>query len=385
MNIHIANRYYPPNPAVTGEDACKLASRLAAGRPDVSVTVHFADAPYLGGGSRLESTGVLRPIRPLYKGRNKALRFAGNFIEGYLLASAAVKKADLMVSLTDPPLLNYWSGRICGRKRVPWIYWSFDIYPDAFAAARLVQKENLFYRHFAGAVKKNMPDYLIALGPGQAEFIRASYAKEVPFTVLPCGIHRDSASEVAPPWRRDDGRIYFAYAGNMGEAHSSRFLVDFVRCLDPDRHRCILALYGAKAGYVKRKVDDSEAVEFVSSISRSDLHYVDVHLVSLKPGWTHLCVPSKAVSAICASGALLVNGDESSDTWRMFKEAGWLLNRFGERSGRKDAIRMILEELTEPAVLQEKKARAAALREELYETERRAYEDILAFVQGKVG
>ena len=56
------------------------------------------------------------------------------------------------------------------------------------------------------------------------------------------------------------------------------------------------------------------------------MHQFDVHVVSLKSEWDHICVPSKAVSAISEGSAILFNCSEKNDNWRLLQKAGWRMN-----------------------------------------------------------
>ena len=62
-----------------------------------------------------------------------------------------------LITLTDPPLLNYWVARLCRRRRIPWIYWSMDLYPEAFAAAGLAKPGGVLYRHFKKELLRSTP------------------------------------------------------------------------------------------------------------------------------------------------------------------------------------------------------------------------------------
>jgi hypothetical protein len=48
-------------------------------------------------------------------------------------------------------------------------------------------------------------------------------------------------------------------------------------------------------------------------------------LASLLPQWTHISVPSKTVSSVCAGSAFLYYGNEDSDNWFLLRDAGWLI------------------------------------------------------------
>lgn len=380
-NIHIINRYYPPNPAVTGEDACKMAAYLMNNLPDITVSVYYINTPYFGGGSRLKPVGRLVGLSPVYRGRNKPLRLLGNFVEGFKLIRNALKKADVIISLTDPPLINYWSGSLHKEKGVPWVYWSLDIYPDAFAAAGLVGTRNPFYKYFAESVRKNIPDLLVALGNEQAKFLQTKFLTTVPHLILPCGIHNEVANTVKPEWRGEEDKIYFGYAGNLSEAHSHDFLLDFINCLDVKRHRCILALYGARAQEVISRVKGNPSVQCVPTINRRDLFYIDVHLVTLKPEWTHICVPSKAVSAVCAGGTILFYGLKTSDTWQMFKSTGWIIDEFQGKDKMVKAIRAALDNISDPVLLKERKDNAVLIKSNLLKMESDAYKGMIEWIE----
>jgi hypothetical protein len=255
-----------------------------------------------------------------------------------------------------------------------------DLYPDAFVAAGLVRADNLIYRLFDWIFCRNLPGLIMALGPMQAKFLHGKFAKAVPHLVLPCGIHNAACSGPVPEWKKNDGRIYFSYAGNVGEAHDADFLVDFIECLDPSKHRMILAPYGAKANIVLSAVSDHPAVEVVKFVERRELGYLDVHVVSLLPAWTHLCVPSKAVSAVCSGSAVLFNGSTDSDTWTMLKDASWLVPAESTgRAARKRRIHDILARMTSESLAEKKKA-ALSLRKDLYEMEEHAYAAITEWI-----
>jgi len=323
----------------------------------------------------------LKSIETFYHGKNKLLRFLANAIEGRRLLAIALDHADLVISLTDPPLLNYWAGILCTKKNIPWIYWSLDLYPDAFISAGIVSEGNIIYKHMDRMFRSKMPSMLVALGELQAEFIQRKWSRKVPQVILPCGIQNVEPTQQLPSWRKKDGKIYFAYIGNMGEAHDPDFVTDFIDCLDESKHRFVLSGYGSKIGKVIEHVKNNGAVELVESVDRNELHYIDVHLVSLLPKWTHVCVPSKAVSAVCAGQTVLFNGIDTSDTWQMFHSAGWLVPATTDRRNRKELIHGVLAQQMLEADMVRKKRNAENIRETLLKVETDAYCTIAGWIQ----
>ena len=379
MKVGLINRYYSPNPAITGESACGLVRELERALPDLKVTVYHVDAPYVGGVDGAQPAGELAIIPPVYSGRDKKLRLLGSLAEGARLARRAVRENDRVITLTDPPLVHAWVSLFSRQYKKPWVYWAMDLYPQAFAAAGLVGASNPLYRGLKGALKKNPPSFLIALGEQQAEFIQGEFGSNIPYAVLPCGLQNIVPGAV-PAWKTDPEKLYLSYAGNLGEAHDAEFLVDVVECLDPEKHVAVIALYGAKASATLPRIAEHKAGKIVSSVGRAELGQVDVHLVSLLPEWSHVCVPSKAVSAVCAGSAFVFCGDEQADSWHMLQDAGWWLPAHGNREARKRRITEILAQLT-PAALAAKRQRAFELKRHLIAQKQAAYKTLAAWLR----
>jgi hypothetical protein len=214
---------------------------------------------------------------------------------------------------------------LLGRRR-PWALWSMDLYPDAFAAAGLATPRNPLYRLLHRRVYRRRPDLLIALGPLQARFLQQQYGPPpIPTAITPCGVYRHQADPETPPWRaRQRSKILLGYCGNLGEAHSVEFLRAVVQSMDRERFHLILSVYGSKANQLLQAIDpDDPGITRLDSVPREQFHHIDVHLVSLLTPWVHVCVPSKAISAVCSGSALLFYGSADCDNWELLRDAGW--------------------------------------------------------------
>ncbi len=360
FKVHVINRYYPPYHAVTGESAHELVVWLKRHAPEIDVSVAHVKVPYNEALNPVKPEGRLFQINTVYGKKNKLLRLLSNVVEGFRLVKLASGNCDMLISLTDPPLLNIWAGALCARKKVPWVYWSMDLYPHAFKAAHLVSGQNPLYRILEKSFNAFPPSMLIALGHKQADFLQSNWPHRVPQVVLPCGIHNAVKPGEAPPWKTDD-RLYFAYAGNMGEAHDPDFVIELVKSLDPAKHCCLLAIHGAKARKVLEATRGNPAVKIVPSLTKAELGHVDIHLVSLLDEWKHVCVPSKAVSAVCAGQAIIFHGARDSDTWNMLGSAGWIIDGTSAED-RMLMIREILAQAGNHLVLEQKKCNARSIR-----------------------
>ena len=375
-SVTIVNRLYPPGAGVTGEAAQELA-RFLIDRHGFDVQIVHVNGRYPGQAAASQPAGRVHLIKPVYHGRVKILRLIGNLIEGYrMIRKASQLNTDHVIVMTDPPLLSMWASVLLGRKR-SWSLWTMDVYPQAFIANQLVSERNPLYRRLKTLTYRHAPRHLVALGPGQSAFVVNNYSDDVTATILPCGIYEENGHyEDRPSWKHNDGKIYFGYCGNLGEAHSAHFVEALMRKLDPDRHRLILSAYGRNARRVKQSAAALPAVEVVDFVPRHHLRFIDIHLVTLLGAWTHVCVPSKAVSAICSGSTMLFCGAVQCDTWQMLQSAGWHIDH---GAAMEDDLDAFLRTAT-PEIVAARKEQARRLTAQLLAMRRSAFDEIARII-----
>jgi len=158
MRCIILNRHYPPSLGITGASASELADYLH--HHGVEVHVVTVGGNYEGGVRAGPASTVVKihQVRSWYNGKNKLLRLMASLLEGRrMVAKAASLGIAPVIALTDPPLLNYWMARLGRRAGIPWIYWSMDIYPEAFVSAGLTKMEGRIYRYFKRGCQASLP------------------------------------------------------------------------------------------------------------------------------------------------------------------------------------------------------------------------------------
>lgn len=383
--LAVVNRFYPPDPAITGNAAHELAAALRKRLPDVRVRAYCTAAPYEGGDVRegVEGADVVRlPAR--ISRSNRVARLLLSLLDGWRLARRASRDADAIISLTDPPLLAFWVGRACARRHRPWIEWTMDLYPEAFVSAGLISSESVVFRRILRALCRYPPNAILALGPGQAEFHERVRAFSGARLILPCGI-RDFRPVPLPWWKERAGsRIVVVYAGNLGEAHSPEALALFVERADPFRFYFVISAYGSCAKALRGRIGDRENVTWCDRVLPEELVYGDVHIVSLKAGWTHVCVPSKAVTAISAGRPIVFFGSANADTWRLLGKAGWLVAEQQDGSYSTADVDHAIAGIAS-GELATKTAEASAVAASLLNMRSRAFDDVARWVRAAVG
>lgn len=375
--VTIVNRHYPPNPGITGESAWDLAKYLIENH-GIEVRIVHVKRNDLGGGQTRQPIGKTFEIATIYKGQKGLLKLAAGFFDGFflLLKTLRVRRGPVLC-MTSPPLLPFWASWMLPLFRIRWALWSMDLFPEGFAADEVIKASNPIYRFVRWVTYGLAPSYLFSLGPNQAKYIQNSYGKPIKTSIIPCGVLLDQPQDFTPPdWRKDNGKIYFGYAGNLGDAHSSEFLLTFLNHFDPQKQHLVLAIYGTKSQEVLKAAEGKAGVTLLKNIPRSQLHYIDVHLVSLLTKWTHIAVPSKAMSSVCAGGALLFCGSKEADTWALLQEAGWHIEESADIDSQ---VRVFLCRVTLNEVLK-KKIAANQVADNLKTMLTAGYEDVVKFI-----
>lgn len=326
--VTIINKNYPPSKGITGQSANELATYLQ--QQGVQVNVVCTTAAYQGGvGDKVEATGNVYPIKSIYGGKNNILRLVASFIEGFLLIRKAKKTGakGWFIVMTDPPFLGLWAAVFLRSQQ--WILWTMDLYPQAFASANLVSEKNPLYKLMANTIRKSPPTAMINLGKWQAEYMLNFYSKQIPAIIFPCGIwepESEGKNSQYPDWYTGDSFNYIGYCGNLGEAHSLEFIIAALDRFDARKFKFILSVYGAHGKKALAHAAQKESVIIIDNVKREHLHLIDIHLVTLKEVWNHVCVPSKAFSAVCSGSGILFCGNEENDNWHYLQKAAWRVN-----------------------------------------------------------
>lgn len=255
-------------------------------------------------------------------------KFIFGLIEGFqLIKKAKSLNIDTIITLSNPPLIIALANNLLKSKKL--FYWSFDLYPDAFVSDGILSKRSKSYQLLDRLTYKFSPYGILALGENQFRYLKNKFrSNSIKKILLPCGIHNIKKAKVEPKWHHKD-KINIAYVGNIGKAHSAKFLKNFIRVAEKyDQIHFFLTIYGFHAEEIRQYISENgfQNVRFTESVPQNEMGYIDIHLVSLNESWTHVSVPSKAVSAVCSGSAIWFNGSKESDTWKMFETCSYYSN-----------------------------------------------------------
>jgi glycosyltransferase involved in cell wall biosynthesis len=249
------------------------------------------------------------------------------------------RRPDVVIVGTDPvlsPLVApIWKWT---RPGVAVAHWCFDMYPEAPVADGLLREDSLPVRIIQRLLRTayRRCDLHADLG-GCMQARLAEYkpgTKQV--TLVPWALVEPPAPpKPDPATRRDlfgDAALTLLYSGNFGRAHGYSEFLELARALRGESVAMCFAVRGNRADELRREVTADDAnIYFAGFAPESELEKrlgaADVHLVSLRPEWTGIVVPSKFFGSLAAGRPVIFAGDPKSALARWVREhnIGWLL------------------------------------------------------------
>ncbi len=369
--IVLINGIYAPDRGATAQVTNDLVGKLI--NDGLEVIVVCTDRSYKSAKATEVVNGEVHRVKSYGLGNGKFIRLASAMTESFYLLRKSIRfKADFYIICTDPPLLHLFSSFMLKEKK--WALWTMDIYPEAFVANGLIGKDNIFYKWYKNTLTKCPPSALIYLGLRQKDFIESQYDfRGIPSFVLPCGTKSvDGCPNDKPLWKKAENKIYFAYCGNLGEAHSPELLKEMISQSDPDQHEFILSIFGTNTKTIVEFAQQRNNVKILGWISAEEMTHLDIQIVNLKKEWTHICVPSKAVSSICYEVPFVFHGELSGDICDQYSEALWHIDNNKDMA---QEIKSFFAKLNSTELIA-KKQKTKAIKNKLLEREKFSYVQI---------
>jgi glycosyltransferase involved in cell wall biosynthesis len=320
MHVCFFNRSYWPDLSATGQLLTELAEDL--------VRVHGWDVTVVAGyplrsGAALPSTGWRNGVH-IVRASGSTLdpgRFVGratNYISYFALAvvrGLGTRKPDVVVALTDPPIIGIAALASATKARVPFVFLCEDIFPEV---ATLLED---FHSDLVNAALTQVNRFLVrkatrivALGDTMKQrLVEGKGADPAKITI----IHNWADCRAVAPGPRDNAfarqhglvdRFVVLHAGNIGLSQDLEIVLHAAEQL---RERPDVVFVFVGDGAKKKNLQaiaerrDLRNVKFLPYQPREtmDQSYAtaDVSLVSLKRGLAGVIVPSKIYNVL-ASG-----------------------------------------------------------------------------------
>jgi lipopolysaccharide/colanic/teichoic acid biosynthesis glycosyltransferase len=341
MKVLFINRYYAPDQSGTSRILAELAQDLA--RVGMGVTVVTSDGDTADPGrrypkrERLDGVAVSRV--PIWRfSRGSILGWVLNSVSFYpmaLLRALRLRHHDIVVLMSDPPLLQALGPAMRLFTRARLVCWCQDLYPEV-AVALGILRERSFPALILTALSRwslRRADRVVAIGDGMAERLcRHGIARE---RIELIGNWADGEAITPIPFEQNPfvqrhgfgEKFVVLYSGNLGVGHHFETIVEAAKRLrSVDQLQFLFIGAGKRRAWLMEQMRSVSTAHFLppqpeSALAQS-LGGGHVHLVTLQPGLEGVVVPSKLYSALAAGRAVLFIGPPASEAARLIEKAG---------------------------------------------------------------
>jgi len=339
--LFFLNRYFFPDHSATSQILSQLAFHFAESGYDVHVVTsrQLYDDPTASLDVEETRRGVvIHRLSTTQLGRSRLVGRSFDYLSFYLAAwrllMTTADRNDILVPMTDPPLLSILASRVARQRGSRVINWLQDIYPE------IATELGVPFVSSMGGILSSARD--ASLRKADANVVVGERMSE---KVLQLGVPSDRIS-VIPNWCDDDiivpvssndnplrsewnlqEKFVVGYSGNLGRAHEFDTVLAAAERLrgNPD----IIFLFvggGHQITELARRVDSKQLKEkfrFLPYQSDDVLKYSlsvpDVHWISLRPAMEGLIVPSKVYGVAAAGRPIIAVTAEDGEIARLVR------------------------------------------------------------------
>jgi glycosyltransferase involved in cell wall biosynthesis len=333
----VLNQYYRPGVEATAFLLSELCRELAH---DFDVTVvtgkvrgRRAPAHETDDGVevfRVRSTAFARARLSL-----RAVNYA-TYLLGSLFRALRVRRPDVVLCMTDPPVIANIGLIAARRHRAPLVVVSQDVFPET-----AVELGHVTSPFVVGLLRRLIGTYLrradrvVAIGERMRERLIEKGARAERVSVIPNWV--DTTTLEPRPRHNEwsarnglDDRFVVMHSGNVGHAQDLESLVRAAALLrDVDRLAIVIVGDGARRdelGALARDLGVDDLVTFLPYQERRELPLslssADVHVVGLARGLAGYVVPSRLYGILAVARPVIAAAEPASETAELVRAAG---------------------------------------------------------------
>lgn len=329
-------RSIPPDHSAAGSLVLDLASALDSDRFEVAILAAREPAS----ASRFEAVdGVgIHRVGPSGFSRSSLVRRLVSLLGTWaalFVAALRVRKPDVIVSLTDPPLLVVLGTIVARLRGCRHVHWAQDLYPQVAAAGGVLAENSFVYRVLEKVSGRALAgcDEVVGVGRCMAERLRGMGVRNP--RIIPnwarisnrtpgSGEIREIRQELGEPTD-----LVALYSGNLGMVHDFDTLLSAAeQCSVGDGVVFAFAGDGPRKSWLVSEIARRGLKSARSLPSKSWERYpgllaaADVLVVTLRPEFAGLVVPSKVYDAAAAGRPVLFIGPRECEAARMVESTG---------------------------------------------------------------
>jgi glycosyltransferase involved in cell wall biosynthesis len=225
------------------------------------------------------------------------------------------------------------------RPEIQVAHWAFDLYPEAAIADGMLTASNTLVRLLTWLLSRAYAscNLIVDLGLCMRCRLETYGGAGVRRTIVPWAL-AEAKSPIPPePDLRlqlfGDAKLALLYSGNFGRAHAYQEFLELARSMRGTGVEFRWSVRGNAVEQLRSELRECDTnVRLQGFVAESELSRhlaaADIHLVSLKPDWSGVVVPSKFFGALAAGRPVLFAGSEDCSVARWIREygVGWVLN-----------------------------------------------------------
>ena len=333
----VLNQYYWPGVEATAQLLTELCEALAEDLDVKVVTGQLHGQEEQPHRSVHNGVEIVRVPSTSFE-RSKLFARASNYatyLTSALFGGLRGRRPDVVLCMTDPPIVANIALLVARRFRVPLVVISQDVFPEI--AVQLKRLENpVVMSLLRGLVRSYLrrADRIVAIGDTMRERLEEKGAPAERMLVIPNWIDttRLGPLDKSNHWSRSwgvDKKFVVMHSGNVGHAQDLDSLIragTFLRDLD-DLRIMIIGMGARHAELVAlAELHEVDQVQFLYYQSREvlpqSLSAADVHVVGLAAGLAGYVVPSRLYGILAVGKPVIVAADPESETAQLVTEVG---------------------------------------------------------------
>ncbi len=337
LRVLVFNQYYWPGVEATANLLSQLCEELAADFDVTVITGRLRESAERSERVRHNGVEIVRVNSTAFERARLEPRVLNyvSYLAGSVRAGFAAQRPDVVVCMTDPPLVANVALPVARRFRAPLVIVSQDVFPEvAVELKRLKQPLVVGALRHAVNFSLRRADHVVAIGATMRERLVAKGVRPERIDVIPNWA--DTAAVSPRPrengWRARhglSGRFIVMHSGNVGFAQDLDTLVRATTLMrDLDDLAAVVIGTGARLqalGLLKSRLE-ADAVRLLpyqpAEVLASSLSAADVHFVGLAPGLAGYVVPSRVYGVMAAARPMIVAADADSETAQLVSEVG---------------------------------------------------------------
>ena len=322
--VIFVNRVYWPSEAATAQLLTDLATGLVARGWPVHVIAAGAE-PGEHHGVVVHRTGAMDRHGGLL---SRTLNYRRFQRAACRQLEALAQPGDVVVAMTDPPLLGAAVARVAQHRGARIVHWIQDIYPEIVTVhlGALATLPLLPLRARRDAAWR-AADRCVTLGEDMARTVAARGVPAVQVTLVPNWAPREletGPAAAALAARRTHwgltGKFLVAYSGNLGRVHEFATVLDAAERLR-SHPEIVFVFIGTGARFEQVRARGLDNVRLLPPEPREHLAAAlaaaDAQLVTLQPGFAGLVYPSKLAGVLAAARPVLFVGPADGEIPRL--------------------------------------------------------------------